>query len=185
MENKKKEKKISKSISYWLRHSPHSIGIEIAHNGWTDIETLIENAAHKVRFTFDELKCVVYNDDKNRFSISDDGTQVRANTGHSVKVELDMKEIKPPMYLYHGTSESSLKSILKEGLTPQKRHHVHMSPDIETAKIVANRRSGKKVILKISSMKMRADNNKIYFLNNIYFSDKVSPEFISILEKYS
>ena len=39
---KDRHKKISKSLSYWLRHRPENIGIELDKNGWTSIDTLIE-----------------------------------------------------------------------------------------------------------------------------------------------
>jgi putative RNA 2'-phosphotransferase len=184
MENSR-EKKISKALSYWLRHNPEDIGIKLNSSGWTDVRELIEKASSNLLFDFNELKYVVQNNEKQRFSLSGDFCSIRANTGHSVKVDLDMKEVKPPTHLYHGTSESSLKSIMKEGLMPQKRHHVHLSSDIETAKVVANRRGGKKVVLRVEALKMRANGYKVYFLNNIYFADKVNPEFISILEEYS
>lgn len=78
--DKNKEKRISKSISYWLRHHPDDIGITIGDDGWTDIDVLIERAADKgVEFTFEELKVVVENSDKKRFSINEDETLIRAN----------------------------------------------------------------------------------------------------------
>ena len=40
--NEDRFKKISKSLSYWLRHHPEDIGIFIAPDGWTDIKSLIE-----------------------------------------------------------------------------------------------------------------------------------------------
>ena len=64
---KNRLKKISKSISYWLRHHPEDIGIYIFYRGgWIDIDTLIQKSAVKVEFTLDELKHVVETGYKQR-----------------------------------------------------------------------------------------------------------------------
>jgi len=172
-------KKISKSISYWLRHHPEDIGIDIAYDGgWTDIGTLIEKAAVKVDFTFDELKHVVETSDKQRFSISEDETKVRANQGHSIDVDLGLEEVVPPAILYHGAPVGVIDAIMKEGLNKMRRHHVHLSPDEKTAAVVGSRR-GKFEILKIEAMRLRADGHKIYMSENgVYLIDSVPAKYI-------
>ena len=74
------------------------------------------------------------------------GELIRANQGHSVEVDLQLEEREPPEMLYHGTVERFLPSILEAGLVRGKRHHVHLSKDVETARKVGARR-GKPVIL--------------------------------------
>jgi putative RNA 2'-phosphotransferase len=130
--NEDKIKKISKSLSYWLRHHPEDIGIFIAPDGWTDIKSLIDKAKVKILFDFNELKHVVQNNDKNRFSLSEDMCRIRANQGHSIAVELNLLEVLPPTTLYHGTPNRNVDSILKEGINRGNRHHVHLSKDEET-----------------------------------------------------
>lgn len=175
-----KFKKISKSLSYWLRHHPEDIGIIIAPNGWTDIKDLIEKAKSKILFDFNELKYVVQNNDKKRFSLSDDMSRIRANQGHSIPIELEFLEVLPPSILYHGTPNRNVDSILKEGLNKGSRHHCHLSKDEETASIVGSRR-GEFTILKIEALKMRADGYKIYMSDNgIYLVDEVPSRYISI-----
>ena len=61
----------------------------------------------------------------------------RANQGHSVEVDLQLEAREPPESLYHGTVERFLPSIWEEGLVRGERHHVHLSKDTETARIVA------------------------------------------------
>lgn len=177
---KDRHKKISKSLSYWLRHRPENIGIELDKNGWTSIDTLIENAKKEVEFTREELNEVVANCDKQRFSISDDGLRIKANQGHSTDVKLDFKEIAAPPVLYHGTVQQFIDSIMKSGLKPMKRHHVHLSKDVETATNVGSRR-GKPVILKINAMKMQDDGFKFYISDNgVYLTDIVPKKYISL-----
>jgi len=179
---KKKEKKISKSLSYWLRHNPDDIGIELEKNGWTDVDVLMEKAQDKVEFDIDELKYVVENNNKQRFSFNDDFTKIRANQGHSVKIELDFPEVKPPQILYHGAPKQVVNTIIKEGLKRMNRHHVHLSPDEETAAMVGSRR-GDYVIFEVEAMRLRADGHKIYLSDNrVYLVDEVPPKYIKLKE---
>jgi putative RNA 2'-phosphotransferase len=178
--NEDRFKKISKSLSYWLRHHPEDIGIFIAPDGWTDIKSLIEKAKTKILFDFNELKHVVQNNDKNRFSLSEDMCRIRANQGHSIAVELNLLEVLPPTTLYHGTPNRNVDSILKEGINRGNRHHVHLSKDEETAANVGSRR-GAFTILKIEALRMRADGHKIYISDNgVYLVDEVPSKYISI-----
>jgi putative RNA 2'-phosphotransferase len=183
--NEDKFKKISKSLSYWLRHHPEDIGIVISSDGWTDIKDLLEKAKLKLFFDFNDLKYVVQNNDKKRFSLSEDMCSIRANQGHSIPVELGLLEVLPPAILYHGTPNKNVDSILKEGLNKGNRHHCHLQEDIETCKNVANRRKGDKCVLKIEALKMRADGHKIYISDNgVYLVDYVPSKYIEILETY-
>ena len=178
--DKERHTKISKSLSYWLRHRPEAIGIKLDKGGWTDVKELIEKAQKEIVFDFNELKEVVQNCDKQRFSLSEDFCSIRANQGHSTKVELEFKEVAAPPVLYHGTVEQFMESINKKGLLPGKRHHVHLSKDEETARKVGERR-GKPIILKINAMKMQDDGFRFFISENgVYLTDSVPKRYISI-----
>ena len=178
--NKETHTKISKSLSYWLRHRPEAIGIEIGEDGWVDVNDLIEKAQKEVEFNLEDLKEVVKNCEKQRFKLSEDFSKIRASQGHSVKVKMDFKEIVAPPILYHGTVNQFVDSIMKKGLIPGKRHHVHLSKDIETATVVGARR-GKPVILKIDAKKMQDDWIKFYISDNgVYLTEFVPKKYISI-----
>lgn len=162
-------------MSYVLRHSPDSIGITLDKQGWTDLELLIE----KLDITRDELEYVVVNNSKKRFSISENAQRIRANQGHSVDIELGLKEKKPPKVLYHGTAISNLEKINEAGLLKMNRNHVHLSSDIETAKQVGSRH-GKPVVLVISCEEMLADNIKFYQSDNgVWLTDFVDSKYIA------
>lgn len=170
---------LSKFLSYVLRHRPEKIGITLDKNGWTDTSTLIEKAKTEVEFTLEELKEVVKNCDKQRFALSEDGTQIRANQGHSIKVDITFKEITAPPVLYHGTVKEAIEGIKDKGLRPMKRHHVHLSKDEATANIVGSRR-GKAIILKIDAMKMQDEGFKFYISDNgVYLTDIVPKKYIT------
>lgn len=96
--NEKQKKKISKFLSLVLRHKPEVIGISLDEDGWVAVETLRRACAENEReFSKDELKEVVETNDKKRFSFDESGTKIRANQGHSLKIELDLEEQFPPI----------------------------------------------------------------------------------------
>lgn len=52
--------KISKFLSYVLRHQPDSVGIRLDNEGWTDITVLLRQAAaHGTPFDRETLEKVV------------------------------------------------------------------------------------------------------------------------------
>lgn len=102
---KSRENEISKQLSYVLRHKPDSIGIQLDDQGWTEIALLIE----KLNISRFELEYVVSNNSKQRFSISNN--KIRANQGHSVKVNLGLASKEPLIELYHGTTSKKYERI--------------------------------------------------------------------------
>ena len=59
-----------------------------------------------------------------------------------------------------------------------KRHHVHLSQDLETAKNVGSRK-GEFCILKIDAKKMKEDNIKFFISeNNVVLTDYIDPKYI-------
>ncbi|MER0437944.1 RNA 2'-phosphotransferase [Emticicia sp. W12TSBA100-4] len=168
---------ISKYLSLILRHQPQSIGLVLDPNGWADVDELLNKS--KLKFSFQQLVEVVEKNDKQRFILSDDQTKIRANQGHSIKIDLDLTPQIPPPILYHGTVEKYLDSIRTEGLKKMNRNHVHLSKDIETAQKVGNRR-GIAIILKIDAEAM--NNDKILFYcseNGVWLTDNVPTKYIS------
>jgi len=129
--------------------------------------------------SYDELIESVETNDKKRFSFDDSGDLIRANQGHSVEVDLQLEEKQPPDVLYHGTVEQFLASIMAEGLKKGKRHHVHLSKDIETARKVGSRR-GKPIVLQIDAGKMHGAGFKFFLsVNGVWLTDSVPAGFLT------
>lgn len=104
---------ISKYLSYILRHKPETINLKLDKEGWGDIQYIIDNS--EMDLSYDKIKEIVDTNDKKRFSISEDGTKIRANQGHTTKdVDIHFKKSIPPIILYHGTQESNIPSIMKK-----------------------------------------------------------------------
>ncbi|WP_157082252.1 RNA 2'-phosphotransferase [Sphingomonas pruni] len=169
--------KVSKLLSYWLRHSPDAGNLTLDGSGWAKVESVKASLA---REGIDSalLEPTVAESDKQRFELSDDGTRIRARQGHSVSVDLSWPITTPPEFLYHGTIERFLEAIFSEGLKPMTRHHVHLSPDAETAARVGARR-GPAVILRVAAGRM-ANQSLIFRLasNGVWLTDTVPPRFI-------
>lgn len=148
--------------------------------GWVDISDLLAGFDQKGwGITREELDEVVGSNDKKRFSISEDGLRIRAAQGHSVQIEIDLEPVSPPEVLYHGTATRFLDAIMKEGLAPMSRQHVHLSADEMTASKVGQRH-GKPVILTISSGKMHSEGLKFYQADNgVWLTLNVPVEYIS------
>ncbi|MFI0144625.1 RNA 2'-phosphotransferase [Streptomyces globisporus] len=171
--------KVSKYLSKHLRHQPERIGITLDENGWVGVETLLSAAAlHGFAISRAELDHVVTVYDKRRFAV--DGDRIRANQGHTVAVDLDLPPAEPPAYLYHGTVARVMDAIRAEGLRPMTRHHVHLSPDRETATRVGARR-GRPLVLTVDAGAMhRAGHVFRVSANGVWLADAVPPEFLRL-----
>jgi putative RNA 2'-phosphotransferase len=177
MNKKDKTRKISKFLSFILRHNPQSIKLKLDAQGWADIGELIEKSK-EIKLTRALIEEVVRENDKQRFII--DGNRIRANQGHSINIDLALKAVKPPKVLYHGTATRFLDSIMKEGLSKQSRQHVHLSKDIETATIVG-KRHGKVVILEVNAQKMFEEGYEFYLSENgVWLTDSVAVEYLNV-----
>ncbi|RSV39641.1 RNA 2'-phosphotransferase [Sphingomonas sp. ABOLD] len=170
--------KLSKLLSYWLRHAPEAADLALDEAGWASVES-VRAALAREGADPTLLEQVVADSDKQRFELSPDGTRVRARQGHSISVDLDWPIATPPETLYHGTVERFLEAIFAEGLKPMARHHVHLSPDVETAARVGERR-GAPVLLRIAAGEM-ARHGTVFRLstNGVWLVEAVPPAFLS------
>lgn len=167
--------KKSKKISYILRHDPS--GLDMDKHGWVLVEDLLK----LVQITKEELDFIVAENDKKRFSYSEDGLKIRARQGHSIQVDVELKVVDPPKKLYHGTADRFVQSIQKSGLIKGSRLHVHLSDNVDTAKSVGSRH-GKPVIFEVDSWRMRADGIKFYQSENgVWLTDFVDSKYLKLV----
>lgn len=173
---------LSRFLSLVLRHKPDTIGLELDENGWASVDELIAGAKRAgVHLSEPLIRQIVEQNDKQRFSLSEDGRKIRANQGHSIQVDLQLVPVEPPEYLYHGAATRFLDSILQQGLMKGKRHHVHLSPDEETARKVGMRH-GKPVILFIRALDMHHAGFSFYVsANGVWLTEHVPPEWMEPL----
>ena len=168
-------KSTSKFLSLILRHKPQIVGIELDEHGWADVDELICRVKNLDRA---KLEQIVSTDEKQRYSFSADKKLIRANQGHSIPVDVELEELKPPEILYHGTSESFSSSIIAQGLLKMSRLYVHLSGDIQTAEKVG-RRHGKPKIFLVESGKMFFDGYKFFrSVNGVWLTEHVPAKYL-------
>jgi putative RNA 2'-phosphotransferase len=169
----------SKFLSKHLRHAPEALGLQLAPGGWVEVDALLAGCAGAgVRLTRTQLEEVVARNDKQRFSFDAEGRRIRANQGHSTEVDLQLTPTEPPAVLYHGTPERTAPVVEQEGLRKMRRHHVHLSPDVETAARVGTRR-GRPVIFAVDAAAMRAAGYVFYASENgVWLTVTVPPRFL-------
>lgn len=169
--------RISKYLARHLRHDPQRIGLTLDPGGWVRVEELLRAAGeHGFAITAEELREVVAANDKRRYTIDDD--RIRASQGHSVPVDLGLAVVEPPEVLYHGTVGRFMAAIRQEGLRPMSRHHVHLSPDRQTATRVGARR-GVPVVLVVAAGVMHADGHTFLRSDNgVWLVDHVPPGYL-------
>lgn len=178
----KRRIRISKFMSLVLRHEPERAKLTLEEGGWVSIDDLLSGAAGAgFTFTRDEVEVVVRACEKQRFAIDETGQKIRANQGHSAEVDLQFEQAEPPAELFHGTADRNLTAILRDGLLKMARHHVHLSPDQQTAKKVGQRH-GKPAILVIDAARMRADGYLFYCsVNGVWLVDHVPPQYLRVM----
>lgn len=133
--NPKEAIRISKSMSYLLRHGAKKENINIKEAGFISVSDVLD-WLHQNQFQVSEtdIQQIVADDSKGRYHLETQNGKlyIRANQGHSLEVkELDLKPItldnvsnyEPVM---HGSYSQHVDSIKEGGLKSMSRQHVHM-----------------------------------------------------------
>ena len=174
--------RLSRRISLVLRHRPAVANLTLDAHGWVPVADLLAG----LRITRAELDAVVAGNDKARFAIAagTDGVErIRASQGHSrrVEVDLDLPSAEPPGVLFHGTPETNLAAIMKDGLRSGSRHHVHLSPEVATAVVVGRRRSARVAVLRVAAADMAGAGHVFHRSDNgVWLTGEVPPGYLSL-----
>lgn len=165
-----------KFLSLVLRHAPEKAQIVLDKNGWANVADIIKNCS----LTKDQLVTIVDTNNKKRFEFDDNQIRIRARQGHSIEVDVELKEFVPNKSLYHGTAERFRDAIILDGIKKQTRQHVHMSDNKETARNVGSRH-GEPAIFIVDAVKMYRDGFKFFKSNNdVYLTDYVPPVYLTL-----
>ena len=175
--------KLSKEISYALRHAPWEYELEIDDDGYVDINQLLaslnELNIYDRLIVKEDLEYIVNNSDKKRHEIKDG--KIRALYGHSIVNKISKEIAIPPRILYHGTAKKFVDSIMSNGLLPMNRQYVHLSVDEKMAITVGKRRDNNPVILEIDCQSAVNDGVIFYIGNDkVWLCDKTPPKYIKI-----
>ncbi len=149
-------------------------------SGWVAVEELLANAPTDLALDRRTLEEVIATNNKKRFALSEDGSRIRANQGHSVAVDLGLQPAAPPDVLYHGTATRFLDSILVAGLIAGDRQDVHLSADHNTA-ITVGSRHGKPVVLHVDAKALHDDGHQFRLADNgVWLTDAVPANHLSV-----
>ena len=169
---------LRKYLALILRHKPEAIGIQLDEHGWARVDELIAGIARNQKFTMEMLEEIVRTDSKQRYSFNEDKTMIRANQGHSINVDVELKEMLPPDILWHGTGEKYVQSIERTGLIPKSRLYVHLSANPNTAKTVGSRH-GKPVLYQVDAKTMAEDGYPFYIsVNGVWLTKEVPVKYL-------
>ncbi|XP_052430456.1 tRNA 2'-phosphotransferase 1 [Carassius gibelio] len=131
--------RLSKSLSYALRHGAIKMGLQLNSDGFVFVDELL---AHQqfCSFSLQDVERVVDSNDKQRFKLcnhpEDGRLQIRANQGHSVQVtDLELRAVALddpdcPREAVHGSYMKHWPSIRSQGISRMNRTHIHLAPGL-------------------------------------------------------
>lgn len=170
--------KISKYMSYLLRHNPENLKID--EEGFVCLDELLLKLREKYYVDKRFIIEIVNQGNRKRFEIV--GNRIRALYGHSIEVKVELEEDKSVAVLYHGTTPESVSKILRSGLKSMKRRWVHLSPTKEIAIEVGRRRALKPVVFEVNAKDARRNGLRFFkATERVFVCREVPPQYIRLL----
>ncbi|KAI4904172.1 hypothetical protein NFI96_013828 [Prochilodus magdalenae] len=168
--------RLSKSLSYALRHGASKMGLHMSSDGFIFVDELLAHQQFS-SFSLEDLERVVATNDKQRFKLQkhpENGRlQIRANQGHSVQVEdLDLRAVKLdaldcPQEAVHGSYMKHWASIRSKGLSRMNRTHIHLAPGLPgESQVISGMRQNCDLAVYIDVPKALSDGIEFYWSEN-------------------
>jgi putative RNA 2'-phosphotransferase len=174
--------RISRALSYALRHEPWLYELELDADGWAEVEAVLaalrEEHADWRDLTVDDLTETIRRSSKQRHEMA--GGRIRALYGHSLPGKLHRAPAAPPTELFHGTAPATVEKIRATGLLPMRRQYVHLSTDRDTALAVGRRKARAPIILRIDAAAASSAGVVFYVGNDkVWLADRVPADYIA------
>ncbi|KAI8925184.1 phosphotransferase KptA/Tpt1 [Entophlyctis helioformis] len=132
-DNDSPQVRLSKSLSYLLRHGAAKEGIPMRPDGFVALADVLARPQF-AGVQLCDIQDLVRTNDKQRYALQQEPESgvwlIRANQGHSLNVDVDMAVVTDPSDLpvvVHGTYTQHLPSIFKTGLSRMGRKHIHFA----------------------------------------------------------
>jgi putative RNA 2'-phosphotransferase len=173
--------RLSKYLSYLLRHNPSSLGLNIDEDGFVQLDRLVSAIQTKKEWnwvTRNDIMNIQRDSDKRRFEILRD--KIRAIYGHTFSKRIHRDPVVPPKILYHGTSRDNLQSILRNGILPMRRQYVHLSISVDEAHSVGLRRDQNPIILRVLAFEAYNSGVRFFQAGSLFLSEPIPPRFIDL-----
>ncbi|KAJ7505297.1 KptA family-domain-containing protein [Mycena galericulata] len=173
------EVRVSKTLSWILRHGAKSEGLAMRPDGYVKVTDLLANPKLKT-LDLEALHGIVQADSKQRYSLifeegSDSGAGtwwMKANQGHSIKsVKLDLQSIAsvsdiPSGIAVHGTTMEAWESISTQGLSKMKRNHIHLAQGVAGDNVISGMRGSSQVLIFIDVQRALDEGIKFFLSDN-------------------
>lgn len=151
--------RLSKTLTFLLRHKPEAGQLTPDEEGWVPIEDLARAAGRLMRRKVlrEDLEGMLEAARVKRFEIEGDTMRVRADRRAKPKVT-------PPDILYHATSQELIDEARAAGHLKLSGRPLHLSADEAQAWRVAHRRDGPPRVLYVDTS--RARRHGVRFFQN-------------------
>ena len=169
-----------------LRHAPEAYGVTLDREGWADLTMLVEHLRLRARprwkrLTETEVLELIAADPDERFECGDG--RIRALYGHSIE-GLTVGTIEcPPAVLYHATSADLVANILRVGLRPMSRCHVHLTADRDYAHRLAEAKQEGWVLLAVAAREVSRMGMRLRRANrHVWLAESVPPLALRVVD---
>lgn len=188
MSGKESRVRLSKTMSYLLRHGAGNAGLAMDSRGFIALVDLLQHRSiAAMKATEDTLRKVVADCPKQRFYLEEreDGrTYIRANQGHSIAdVDVEMERLvdcRRISMAVHGTSYLAWDKIAHLGLSKMGRQHIHMATRLpSTGHVISGIRNSAQILIYLDLEKLIAENVPIFLSeNSVLLTPGISDGFI-------
>lgn len=165
--------RLSKKLSYALRHGALSLRLDMAADGYVDASQLLAKSMF-ASYTISDIERVVETNEKKRFEMRCDGELklIRATQGHSLKQVNDedlltlIRNADEMKDCIHGTLERNWTHIKRLGLASMKRNHIHLTTQEIGENVISGMRKNCEVMIHIDFRRAMNDGIKFYRSSN-------------------
>lgn len=175
------KERLSKYLSYLLRHNPNSVGLTLDADGFVSLERLMSSIRRRKGWnwvTLEDIAEIQRSSQKKRYEIVEG--RIRALYGHTLTSKIRHDSVVPSEILYHGTSRKNLEFILRRGIMPMHRQYVHLSTSAEEAKSVGLRRDEKPVVIRVLALQAHKNGIKFFKAGAVFLSEPIPPRFLEL-----
>lgn len=169
-------RRISKLLSLILRHRPDEFGLNMDEFGFIPLDEVVEAVQQRYSAVAEEdIRDLVETSRQRRFEITDKG--IRALYAHSFFVEMDGEPMTPPEKLYMIAPADAAATMKDEGIRPEDRFYLHLSPSREAAEA----RSGSvddPALVEILAADAAAEGVQFWERGEVVLTRTLEPEFV-------
>ncbi|KAI0299153.1 phosphotransferase KptA/Tpt1 [Russula brevipes] len=149
--------RVSKTLSWILRHGAKSEGLYMRPDGYVRVSDLLASprlSSSHTPLDLAALQRIVENDAKKRYMLlegPDETARWRA-----MSVELDLKPILSAADIpvaVHGTNKTAWESICVQGLSRRTRNHIHLAQGVPEDGVISGMRKSAQVLIYIDVQK--------------------------------